>query len=168
MNVSFSSFQVVCYWGTWANYRPEGGDKTCFPNIFLSSALFYFGILFKVLPIFRKVHTGPRGRHPLHTSHLQVALHSLWLTHQETGSPMVYFFVFAFYLVHPWSVFLYLYFIWFTLGLFFVFVFYLAHLIPFAVLPALTLATGRWSLWTHGWTLRWGEIFSIIMLNYQE
>ena len=76
MNVSFSSFQVVCYWGTWANYRPEGGDKTCFPNIFLSSALFYFGILFKVLPIFRKVHTGPRGRHPLHTSHLQVAVHS--------------------------------------------------------------------------------------------
>ena len=76
MNVSFSSFQVVCYWGTWANYRPEGGDKTCFPNIFLSSALFYFGILFKVLPIFRKVHTGPRGRHPLHTSHLQVTVHS--------------------------------------------------------------------------------------------
>ena len=43
---------------------------------YLSSALFYFGILFKVLPIFRKVHTGPRGRHPLHTSHLQVAVHS--------------------------------------------------------------------------------------------
>ena len=21
-------FQVVCYWGTWANYRPEGGKFT--------------------------------------------------------------------------------------------------------------------------------------------
>ena len=22
------SFQVVCYWGTWANYRPDGGKFT--------------------------------------------------------------------------------------------------------------------------------------------
>ena len=131
MNVSFSSFQVVCYWGTWANYRPEGGDKTCFQkNEIVIACLLLFWHLILSAPNFQE--------NSLLTTLMPPSAHI-----SSTGSS-------ALIVINtPRN--------WFTRGLFFcicilsgsplvccfVFVFYLVHLIPFAVLPALTLATGR-------------------------